>query len=294
VDDFAFRRGLSYGALLVDLTSQRPVDVLPDRSADTLARWLRAHPRVKYLSRDRSPEYARGCSEGAPLAQQGVDRWHLLKNVREVLERVLGRVHEALRQRQLALGLPLRARRMRRRSKNEQTASQMARMRREARYADVIGLYQQGVSIVRIAEDLHMSRTTVRKFVAAGALPERTTTLVAKASSIRMFPTFSNGWLQAQLMPASCGEKCASKASQVDTKWSRGGYRLRDGNCVKGVSHKRKEYKRFACRAVLLEPLMCRSRKTPSTQTFIRTQRLKNQWSPRDTWPGSYYAIQHD
>jgi len=181
VDDFAFRRSHSYGTLLVDLTSHRPVDVLPDRTADTLSQWLRAHPGVHYVGRDRSAEYARGVSEGAPSAQQVVDRWHLMKNLREVLERVLGRVHETLKQRQLATGLPVRPRAKRRRSKNEQMAAQMARLRREARYADVVTLYLQGVSIVRIAEDLHMSRTTVRKFVAAGAFPERASTLRSKS-----------------------------------------------------------------------------------------------------------------
>ena len=181
VDDFAFRRGDSYGTLLVDLTSHRPVDVLPDRTADTLSQWLRTHPGVHYLSRDRFPEYARGASEGAPSAQQVVDRWHLVKNLREVLERVLGRVHETLKQRQQASGLPVRARSRRRRSNNEQTASQMARLRREARYEDVVGLYKQGIPVLRIAEDLHMSRTTVRKFVAAGAFPERATTLRSRS-----------------------------------------------------------------------------------------------------------------
>ena len=155
--------------------------MLPDRSADTLARWLRAHSGVKYLSRDRSPEYARGASEGAPFAQQVVDRWHLLKNLREVLERVLGRVHESLKQRQQASGPPVRTRTRRQRTKPEQVASNMARFRREARYQDVLALYQQGVPVLRIAEDLHMSRTTVRKFVAAGAFPERATTLRSKS-----------------------------------------------------------------------------------------------------------------
>jgi transposase len=60
VDDFAFRRRHAYGTLLVDVTSHRPVDVLPDRTADTLSQWLRAHPGVHYVGRDRSPEYARG------------------------------------------------------------------------------------------------------------------------------------------------------------------------------------------------------------------------------------------
>ena len=180
VDDFAFRRGRSYGTLLVDLTSHRPIDVLPDRSADTLARWLRAHPGVEYLSRDRSPEYARGASEGAPTAQQIADRWHILKNLREVLERLLGRVHARLKAHYDALAVPI-APRKRQRTRHEAMASQLARLRREARYQEVVSLYQQGVSILRIADDLHMSRTTVRKLVAAGAFPERADTLRSKS-----------------------------------------------------------------------------------------------------------------
>jgi transposase len=181
VDDFAFRRGRSYGTLLVDLTSHRPIDVLPDRSADTLARWLRAHPGVEYLSRDRSPEYARGASEGAPMAQQIADRWHILKNLREVLERLLGRVHARLKERYDALAVPIRARNNQRRTKNERLASQVARLRREARYEEVVRLYQQGTPILRIADDLHMSRTTVRKLVSAGAFPERAVLLRGKS-----------------------------------------------------------------------------------------------------------------
>ena len=115
-------------------------------------------------------------------AQQIADRWHILKNLREVLERLLGRVHARLKQRYDALAVPIRARNKQRRTKNERQASQVARLRREARYEEVVKLYQQGTPVLRIADDLHLSRTTIRKLVSAGAFPERAVPCVAGVS----------------------------------------------------------------------------------------------------------------
>lgn len=97
VDDFAFRRGRSYGTILVDLEQRRPIDLLPDRKSKTLQRWLALHPEVQIISRDRSKAYAEAAVLGAPKAVQIADRWHLLKNLGESLERLLLRHHSVWR-----------------------------------------------------------------------------------------------------------------------------------------------------------------------------------------------------
>lgn len=99
VDDFAFRKGQRYGTILVDLEQHRVIDLLPDREAATLAAWLKVHPGVEVLSRDRSPTYASGITEGALGAVQVADRFHLLMNVREALEKVMYRQNRLLRSR---------------------------------------------------------------------------------------------------------------------------------------------------------------------------------------------------
>jgi transposase len=95
IDDWAWRKGQCYGTIVVDLERGDAIDLLPDRAADTVAAWFKAHPGIEVVSRDRSATYAEAATEGAPRAVQVADRWHLLKNLREAVERVLAR-HSAV------------------------------------------------------------------------------------------------------------------------------------------------------------------------------------------------------
>ena len=98
IDDFALRKGQVYGTILVDLQAHQPVDLIEQRSAEVVEQWLKAHPGVELITRDRSNEYAEGASRGAPDAVQVADRFHLLTNLREMLQRLLDTQQQALAQ----------------------------------------------------------------------------------------------------------------------------------------------------------------------------------------------------
>ena len=85
VDDFAWRKGHNYGTILVDLERYQPIALLPGRKTETLAEWLRQHPGVQILSRDRSKAYKSGTDDGAPDAIQVADRFHLVYNLSDTL-----------------------------------------------------------------------------------------------------------------------------------------------------------------------------------------------------------------
>ncbi|WP_223280397.1 transposase [Nostoc sp. PA-18-2419] len=98
VDDFCFRKCKTYGTALIDLERSRPIALLKDAKAETLAEWLKAHPGVKVVSRDRSKTYESGIRQGAPEAIQVADRFHLLQNLFQTLEQVFGMSTKALKE----------------------------------------------------------------------------------------------------------------------------------------------------------------------------------------------------
>lgn len=91
VDDFALRRGRTYGTILCDLETGRPIDVLLGRAAEPLINWLKQRPGVKVFVRDRASAYADAARAGAPDAVQVADRFHLVRNVCDALQEVVDR-----------------------------------------------------------------------------------------------------------------------------------------------------------------------------------------------------------
>ena len=179
VDDWALRKRDTYGTVLVDLDRHRPVALLPDREAETLAAWLREHPGVAVIARDRSGAYAKGARDGAPEAVQVADRFHLLQNLAEALEvvfsahaRDLRAVEQARRDAEIAERgtVPIAPAEPQTKVK---LLSAERRQRRLARHTQVWALYRQGWSGEEIAPHLGIGRTTVYRYLRSEVFPER-------------------------------------------------------------------------------------------------------------------------
>jgi AraC-like DNA-binding protein len=87
VDDFAFRRSRTYGTILLDVETSTPIDLLPDRTGETLAAWLTTHPGAEIICRDRDSGYSRAIKEAVPDATEVADRWHMLQNLSAAIEK---------------------------------------------------------------------------------------------------------------------------------------------------------------------------------------------------------------
>jgi transposase len=208
LDDFAWKKGDRYGTLLVDLQAHCPIEVLPDREADTVVRWLRTHRGVKIISRDRAGSYAEAATRGAPHARQVADRYHILVNLRDALKGTLSRKPGSLPEVAAERGKPLPTSQRAMVALQASRASavtapeteqagvshdqaevsggrpltvaeqrrQISRANRLARYEQIIALHHEGLSLRAIARHLHISRKVVHRSVRAGTFPERVPT----------------------------------------------------------------------------------------------------------------------
>lgn len=175
IDDWALKKGRAYGTLLIDLEKHQVVDVLLERTAPVVDRWLRQHPDIQVITRDRSTEYALGIQTGAPQVQVVADRWHLLLNLRQMLQRWLTSSRAQLEQLPVAAEVrPLLAARrgIFRRTQPEEAARQARRQQEEARYAAIQRLRQAGHTIGQIARLLQLHPQTVRRNFYATSCPQ--------------------------------------------------------------------------------------------------------------------------
>lgn len=193
VDDWAKKKGQSYGTILVDLEEHQVIDLLPERSAESFAEWLQAHPGVEIISRDRGTDYIKGATEGAPEAIQVADRWHLLQNLREALERLMTEKPACLKAAAAPVAQPeelaphsqlnlLFAVASQSKGKAVATAEpkpttqperrkQARRARKQERYELVHSLHAEGVSVRDIGRRLNMSYHTIDKYLQADSCP---------------------------------------------------------------------------------------------------------------------------
>jgi transposase len=174
VDDWSFRARQA-GTVLVDLERHRPVDVLLGSDEKVFTQWLEQHPGVEIISRDRGASYLKGATKGAPQAQQVLDRWHLCKNLTEVLQKALARQIDVLRQagqegseeQGNGPSAPLRVTQGKQRKPPRRKAPSPSPQRawQLSIYQQVHALAVEDLSHREIAARLHIHVQTVRKYL---------------------------------------------------------------------------------------------------------------------------------
>ena len=178
IDDWAKRKGHTYGTILVDLEAHRVVDILPEATAETVELWLKTHPGVEVVTRDRGPEFVKGIQDGAPDAIPVADRWHLLKNLGDTLQRWLTGKRSCLRAAAGIVDEPDPPGQVDMRdpdSANPEFAVHApGYARRLVRYQAVMDLYAEGWSQSDIARRLGLGRRTVRLYIRTEGCPPST------------------------------------------------------------------------------------------------------------------------
>ncbi len=188
LDDWAWSKGQRYGTILVDLETRRVVDLLPDRSASGTAAWLKAHPGAEIICRDRHGLYAQGAREGAPQATQVADRFHLLENLRELLEKEFSQQRGPTRRDRFQTTVP--------EQQPSPPVSSSNRSALEEQFSIVRQLHHRRISVADIVRQTGLSRRRVDKWVRLETLPERNRMQLGPCSPGFYYQHLSQRWAE--------------------------------------------------------------------------------------------------
>jgi transposase len=171
LDDWAYRKGLKYGTVLVDMEKRKIIDLLPVREAETVEKWLKQYPKIEVVSRDRYINYATRVSKALPEAQQVADRWHLIKNLGEAVKKVLERTQGTLKQKAKLLSVPKPSAQELKPYMSEKTQQTLAK--KQSLIDEAKRQHKEGIGIRAISRTLQINRATVRKYLQMeAALPK--------------------------------------------------------------------------------------------------------------------------
>jgi transposase len=231
IDDFSFRRGRTFGTIVVDLQTHKVLDVLPDRKTDTSAAWMATHPEIELVSRDRGGDYAAAARKAAPQATQTADRFHLFKNLTEAVELSLASVRAEIRknaEETSRKNVSTKARK----AHSDQTKAfsikawkpardpgfERARLTRRAqrydRYQQVVALHKLGFEQAEIAHRVGISTRTIQKWLKAGAFPEARPRRKRRSLFDPYAPYILGGGSKDAKMVRSCIGRSKRKAMQ--------------------------------------------------------------------------------
>jgi transposase len=197
IDEWAWRKGLNYGTIIVDLEQRQVVGLLADRSTSSSAAWFIEHPELEVINRDRAGVYADAARQGAPQARQIADRFHILKNFRETIERQLGRYEAPIRKTDVPVKdidtkeIPL----LESSDRRFTTATEgpprqhLSDAGQKAQFDEIRALYEAGRTVSEISRKLGLGLRRVHRWVCRIDFPERNV-MAPKPSTPAYFGTF--------------------------------------------------------------------------------------------------------
>jgi transposase len=238
IDDWAFRKGRDYGTIIVDHESGKVIDLLAKRDCAMVKAWLEKHPTVETVTPDRSGEYREAISQALPDAVQIADRWHLLKNLRETVERHFSQHYQTVRQlvansaegEKEPVSANIGGKHRRYAPGAAREALHAARTEeRGALFAAVKARLAQGVYTTDVAKEFNLSRQTVSKWLHCETLPPDTRGRFKQKCMIDHYAPYLHERIQA-----GCTNPGNAGAVMAGNRWPRSSPGFAGGRALVG------------------------------------------------------------